>query len=107
MRKVASSPAEAPVPARACTEGGAAARGAPAPKAPSSAAQHSAAAPAQATCASRAGLVRGGGDLDHTPSRHAAAPPLPVAPTARLGPSARRRAKLQESWLLPSAVQVS
>ena len=35
--------------------------------------------------------------MGHTPSRHAAAPLLPVAPTVRLGSSARLRAKLQES----------
>ena len=31
--------------------------------------------------------------MGHTPSRHATAPPFPAAPAARLGPSARRRAK--------------
>ena len=43
--------------------------------------------------------------MGHTPSRHAAAPLLPVAPTVRLGSSARLRAKLQESCPLPSAVR--
>ena len=66
-------------------------------------AQHSAATPAQATCASRAGLPRRRERMVHTPSRHAAAPLLPVAPTVRLGSSARLRAKLQESCPLPSA----
>ena len=45
--------------------------------------------------------------MGHTPSRHAAATLLLVAPTVRLGSSARLRAKLQESCPLPSAVEVS
>ena len=94
--------------ARACTEGGGRRRGGRSRRRHRRAqAQHNDATPAQATCASRAGLPRRRGRMGHTPSRHAAAPLLPVAPTVRLGSSARLRAKLQESCPLPSAVEVS
>ena len=107
MRKVTSSPGGAGAGA-SLHRGGAAARGAPAPKAPSSAgtAQRRYACAGDLRESSRAAEEEGE-DGPHTvaPCRGAAPPRRPH--TVRLGSSARLRAKLQESCPLPSAVEVS